>query len=272
MGRTYPEEKVNFDGIIYPYGLRTVRGDMAGHTVIHKFGHNHDVGTSFVPVTAGGKWPTPQVGSETALRIKAGGHADDTAAGTGAQEVTIYGISPTGAEIEEAIATSGASASSATTLEFLRVTRAIVTKSGTYATATANSHAAAIVIENAAGGTDWMTIDFRDSVGNAQSQIGIFTVPLGKTAYVTQLQIDVDSTKTVDILGMSRSGILDTAAPYEPRRVLAEFIGVTGSLVDHFEYPFGPFPELTDFGFMAKSAGSASVSVDYIIVLIDNGD
>ncbi len=253
-------------------GLRTVEGLTPGVSIVLKFGHNHAVGTSHVPVAAGGVWQTPQVSGATALRIKAGDIAD-TAAGTGAQEVTLYGIDTTGVEISEAIATAGTSASTATTLEFLRLTRAIVTKSGTYATATANSHAAAIVIENAAGTADWATIALENGIANGQSQIGVYTVPLGKTAYIAQFQIDTDTTKTADVLAMVREGILDTAAPYQARRVLAEFIGVSGSIMDEFPYPYGPIPELSDIGFMAKViSGTAAVSVDFTIILIDNED
>lgn len=251
-------------------GLQIAQGSVDGQSPIHKFGHNHLVGTTYVPIAAGGVWQTPQVSGATTLRVKAGGHANDTAAGTGAREVTLYGCDATGADIEESLVTAGASASASTTLSFLRLTRIIVTASGTYASATAGSHSADVVIENTAGTADWGTLPV-ESFAFSQSQIGAYTVPLGKTGYVLGMQIDVDSNKTVDALFFQRQNILETAAPYTAMRAIQEFAGVTGSLSTKFKVPLGPFPANTDMGFMAKVAsGTASVSVDFAIVLIDD--
>lgn len=106
------------------------------------------------------------------MRIKAGGNAADTAAGAGAREVTLIGLDASGNVVTEAIATNGISASSATTNSFIRLYRAYVSASGTYATAAAGSHTAAIVIENSAGGTDWLTID-ATSFPLAQSEVSV---------------------------------------------------------------------------------------------------
>jgi hypothetical protein len=56
--------------------------------------------------------------------------ANDSAAGTGAQEVTIYGLDENGAFAQEALATNGASASGNTTTTFTRVFEARVTAAG----------------------------------------------------------------------------------------------------------------------------------------------
>ena len=67
----------------YPW-LDISRSLASGISVVKKFGRNPAVGTSFVPVTQGSVYQTPQSGSATTLRIKAGGSANDTAAGSGA--------------------------------------------------------------------------------------------------------------------------------------------------------------------------------------------
>jgi hypothetical protein len=249
-------------------GLEMASGAFSGLSVIHKFGADQAVGTSFEPITSGGVWPTPQVSGATALRIKAGGNANDTAAGTGAREVTIVGLDETGAEVTEALATAGASASSATTATFVRIYRAYVSSSGTYATASAGSHSADIVIENSAGTADWATIN-STPFPMSQSEIGCYSVPLGCTAYISNIVVNVDSTKAATILGFKRENILETAAPYTAMRSFLELGGVSGEEFITPKIPYGPFPALTDIGFMAKlTSGSGEVDVDFEILLV----
>jgi hypothetical protein len=246
------------------------KGNVPGHSIVQKFGNNSLVGTTYVPISTGGIYRTPQVGSATTLRVKAGGNANDTLAGSGARKVLLQGLDETGALVTEEISLAGASASSATTTTFIRLFRAYVTESGTYATQAAGSHAGNIVIENGAGGTDWGTIEL-NGFALSQTRTGAYSVPLGKTAYLLSAQIQIESTKTVDIIFFQRQGILKTAAPYNAMRMVFE----AGGLIDSFnkggQSSWGPFPELTDIGFLAKiSVGTANLSVDFEILLVDN--
>jgi len=249
--------------------LAAQRAAPADLLTIHKFGKNRAVGTTFAPVALGGIYRTPGVGAETALRIKAGGNAADTAAGAGAREVTLYGVDATGAEVSEAVATAGIAASAATTTEFLRLFRVVVTGSGTYASASAGSHAGAITIENAAGTEDWASIQASD-FPRGQSEIGAYTVPAGWTAFLYYAAIFTDSTKRTDVLCFRRGGVLITAAPFEAMRLVFE----TQARGSEEEVTFGlpvRFPENTDVGFMAKvDSGTAEVDVDFELLLIRN--
>lgn len=235
---------------------------------VHKFGRNSAVGTSFVPISIGGIYRTPQVASATALRVKAGGNAADDAAGLGAREVTIQGILGDGSYASEAVATAGASASSATSNQFIRIFRAFVSASGTYAGASTASHSGDIVIENSAGTEDWATISATD-FGRSQTNIGAYSVPTGRRAILHTIILNVDSNKTGDILLFKREGILETSAPYEAMRLQLEFVGVTGEHELILPVPM-IFTEKTDFGFMAKvDTGTADVSVDFAFLLED---
>lgn len=246
------------------------KGNVAGHEIIQKFGRNSAVGTSFVPVSIGAIYETPQVSGATTIRIKSGGNANDTAAGSGAREITIQGLDETGALATESVATAGTSASSATTTTFLRVFRSWVSASGTYATASSGSHSADVVLENGAGGTDWGTISSTD-FSRSQTEVGIYSVPLGKTAYLLSATISVDSTKSVDLIFFKREGILKTAAPYDAMRIVFELGGVSGEETIIPKAPLAVFPALTDIGFMAQvSSGTADVDVDFEILLVDN--
>lgn len=81
------------------------RGLTSNISVVKKFGRNASVGTSFVPVALGGIYRTPTSTSATTLRIKAGGNANDDAAGTGAREVTLEGLDENFELASEAVAT-----------------------------------------------------------------------------------------------------------------------------------------------------------------------
>ena len=247
--------------------LEIQRGNVPGMSVVHKFGRNAAVGTSYTPIAVGAVYQTPQVAAAATLRVKAG-DANDTSAGTGAREITLEGLDETGAMVTEALATAGTSASSATSATFIRLFRAYITASGTYANASAGSHAADIVIENGAGGTDWATIDSTD-FSRSQSEIAAYTIPLGKEGYIASVAINVDSNKTANIIMFKRANILETAAPYTAMRMQVQWGGVTGHAGLHPVTMLGPFPALTDTGFMAKAASSAEVDIDYEILLID---
>jgi len=249
-------------------GLEIAAGRVPGTSVVHKFGRNSAVGTTYVPISFGGLYNTPQVAAATTLRVKAGNAADD-AGGAGAREITLQGLDETGAEVIETVATAGASASSATSATFIRLYRFFVSASGTYATQTTGSHTADIVIENGAGGTDWATID-SGNFPKGQSEIAVYSVPLGKTGYIKSFIVQVDSNKAADVILFQRPGILEAAAPYEGMRIVSQFIGVTATVTLNPITPIGPFPALTDFGFMGKVAAQTGIVTADMEILLEN--
>lgn len=249
-------------------GLEVARGQFSNLSVIHKFGRNPAVGTTYVPINIGGIYRTPQVAGATALRVKAG-NTNDTALGSGAREITLQGIDETGALVTEAIPTAGIAAGADSTATFIRLFRAWVSESGTYATQIAGSHADDVVIENAAGSEDWLTIDATD-FPKGQSEIAVYTVPLGKEAYVKSFAIIIGSTKIADVLLFKRGGILDAAAPYEAMREQYFAGGVVGTQAVNPETPLGPYPAGTDVGWMAKvTQATGPIAVDFEILLAD---
>ena len=171
------------------------KGTIEGASIINKFGQNIAVGTTLVPVTSIGAYNTPQVSGATTLRIKAGGDANDTAAGTGAREITLVGLDETGSILIEALVTAGASASAVTTGTFMRLYTMSVSESGSYANASTSSHADVITVENGTGGTDWGTIDVVDTFAGSRSNIASYSVPLGFTAYMFKWDVSIESTK-----------------------------------------------------------------------------
>ena len=236
--------------------------------VHHQFGRNIACLTTYVPVTDIGIYRTPQAGAATALRIKAGGNAADTAAGTGARSVRLYGINALGDEVIEVIATAGASASAPTTNTFIRLYMVEVYESGTYGTQSAGSHVGNITIEDAAGTQDWAQIQL-NGFPSGTSGIGSITVPRNHVGLVSAIQISVDQTKSTDLIILKREGVLQTAAPYKPIVKVQEFLGVSRSILIKFDVPLR-FPELTDIGLLAKvSNGTGAVSVDIEVLMLE---
>lgn len=243
-----------------------------GHSnaeAIHKFGHNDNVGTSYVPICIGGVYQTPLFNAGTTLRIKAGGNANDTAAGTGARSIHIEGIDSTGERVHEDLVTAGASASANSIHTYVRIFRAYVIESGTYATSAAGSHAANIVIESSGGTEDWATIKV-NSFAEAQTGIAAYTVPAGKVAYIKQLYVSVAATKVASIILFQRTNANQLVAPFDAMRVVMEFHNIENDAHFDPEMPLGPFPEFTDIGLMGHlSSGSGEIDADFEILLRD---
>ena len=224
--------------------------------IVHKFGYNDAVGTSYEAVDPSGdfNWLT----SAETVRIAAGGNAADTAAGVGAREVTVYGLDEDFNEVDEAIATAGASASSSTTQTFIRVFRVKVTASGAYGAANTGD----IAIETT-GGTGLTTL----LADEGQSQYAAYTVPAGKTAHVHSISVFVDSGKNTTVRMFARSNADTTEAPFTAPQVKLLMPGLQagGELL-----PKTPlvFHEKTDIYFEAKvDSTTAGVAVDFEIEL-----
>lgn len=236
------------------------------YTVVHKFGKNDGVGSSQEPLCLGGIYQMPQVANATTLRVKAG-DANDAAGGTGAREITLIGMDETGAEITENVPTAGATAGAVSSTTFIRLNRFFVAKSGTYPTAIGTfSQAAAIVIENGSGGTDWGTI----AATMGQSHVGAYAIPLGKTAYINSWFATVDGNKAYDLFLFVRENILEASAPFSGLRNMTHIVGLKEPIVPAFKAPEGPFPELTDVVWVATASQAAVVSIDFEVLLKNN--
>jgi hypothetical protein len=250
------------------WGVQVARGNILNAEVAHRFGMAI-VGTNLTPVSDVLAYRTPQVGAATALRIKAGGNANDTAAGTGARSLRLTGLNATGDVVSEIIATAGASASAPTSAQFIRLFNAEVVDSGTYGTQTAGSHAGDITIENAAGETDWALIPI-NGFPTSNTSIGSYTIPRGYTGFVEGISIAVEGAKLVDVLMLERGGVLQTEAPYQPIKRVQEWIGIDTTYNETFTMPLR-FASLTDIGMLAKvSNGTAAVMIQMDILLLRN--
>jgi len=249
----------------YPSSLDIARGLASGCRSFNKFGRNTSVGSSFVPVSRSGFYRTPQANAHVHLRIKAGGNANDTANGSGAREIVLIGIDEFGDYTTQALATAGASASAQTSKSFIRLFDVYVSKSGTYSTQTARSHAGTITIENAAGGEDWAVI-VDGTLGRGKTEIAVYTTPRDRSAAVRNITISSDADKKANIVLYKRENILEVAAPYSSMLMVTEYPQSSGLIDVIFDPPLY-FPPLCDFGFLANvSASTIDVAVNMDII------
>ncbi len=239
------------------------QGKVAGYSMIHKFGRNGSVPDStwqFVNRLGFTGWP---LSAATTVRIKAGGDANDTAAGTGAREVTVQGIDDSFNEVSEAITTAGTGASAATTVSFWRVHRAWASAVGTYG----GANLGAVIIENSGGGTDLIEIGGAEK---GQTQFAAWTVPINKTGLFLGAHVWVDTNKSANIRVYTRADIDVTTAPMKSKR-LRDFFPVKGYC--HYE-PKGPelvIPAKSDFWVEASGDGAAcAVTVNFELLVVDD--
>ena len=245
------------------YYLEVVAGNIAGRSIVHKFGRNSAVPNGswegILETTAQFNWLT----AATTVRIKAGGNAADTAAGAGAREIIVEGINGSGALASEVIATAGALASSATITSFWRVFRVYVSAVGTYGVA----NTGAIVIENSAGGTDLLGI----LAGQSQSEYGAYSIPAGKTGYLLSVSLSVDSGKAADVRLFTRENFNDVVAPMSPKRLRMYWDAVLGQEEIKPKSPILSLPPYTDMWLEGNGGGAQTeVEVDFEILLVDN--
>ena len=244
--------------------IEVAKGNIAGHSLMHKFGRNDSVPNgswahiSLTPFDVADFRQSP-----VSMRVKAGGDPADTAGGAGAREITIQGIDSTFAELSEAVATAGASASAATSATFWRVHRAWVSAVGAYTVANTDD----VVIEDSGGAADFVTI----AANEGQSQYGGFTIPLGKTGYLLRAWGTVDASKAADFRLYTREEIDTIAAPMPSRRLMRYWDGVLGD----FEVgPLSPeliLPEKTDIWLEARGGGALTeVSANFEMLLVDD--
>ena len=249
--------------------IASALGGISGSSIIQKFGRieSGSVVAGYKPACVGGIYRMPKTTGAIALRVKIGNVADVHTTGAGAREVTLQGLDETGAFAEEAIDTNGTSSGTASTTTWLRVFRAWVSKSGTYGDTGAVSQAADIIIETA-GGVAWLTIT-KDDYGFSQSEIGMYTVPLGKKVVLLDYNITCATTKVVKFAFMKRESILDTAAPYQAIRLQFQGVGLNQPW-KHSPQGGTVFNELTDIGFFAGATSASDISVDFTMLEMNN--
>ena len=229
-----------------------------------KFGTNNSVSASGLqtvwPYSA--DWVPSQVFNEK-LRIKAGGDANDTAAGTGARSIQVTFLDDSWNMVQETLTTAGASASSATTANCVRLLHVDDVTSGTYH----GNNIGDITLELTGGNIMGFV-----AAGVGSTEQAILTVPAGKTAYVTEIFVSVGQGDSCDVKMMDVKDASVVSAPFEAAHEDWNISDFSGAQVFPM-HTFLKFPEKADVWFEAEritGSGSARVSIDFSYYLVDN--
>jgi len=248
-------------------GISGTRGSR-GVTVVHKFGRNEGIGTTYEALSVGGIYQTPQ--SAVSLEFISDDTGDALDAG-GMHELTVIGLDASFVEqtvVTAAHATDGLTAV-AISGTWCRVYRAYVSQSGTYANTSTGSHIGDIVVRVASAGATYVTISTTD-YPRGQSEIACYTIPTGKTGYLASIALTVISGKPVDFLFMQRPNADDTSSSHTgTMREIWHAVGVPDRATLSPKTPMGPFVGPCDLIMLTKGASTPTAEADFEILLLD---
>lgn len=237
-------------------------------TTNNKFGSNQLVGTTFIPISAGGLLDTRQI----ATTIEAiGSNVNDTLLGLGARKIIVQGLNNNFDEIEEEINMNGTTVTTATTNSFIRVYRAWVSEVGTYGGANYND----INIRISGGGANLLRITGFGTIntsgyGTGQALASNYSSPREKRFFIDNINIVVDGNKTADVILYRREDFDNTASNIRSRRILWTGYGISGNINVRFKNPINIQPK-TDLWFVGKvSSGTGGISINYDVEIVAN--
>jgi hypothetical protein len=241
-------------------------GVVKGWTNVHKFGHNDNLGSVVEDVwNAGGVYTYL---TAAALMEVVSTSANDTAAGSGCRSVVVQGLDADFAEQSETVVTDG-TAAVVTVNSYIRINRMYCLGSGTYGGGSAGD----ITIRVASGGATQAKIAYTSdgaALDFGQTQVGRYCIPAGKVAFMTSVEIGIESGKGADVLIYQRQGADVVAAPFTSRRLVKSIDGLNGDVTVVFDGPL-VFPEKTDIIVRARltSGANGRVHISYDLFLGD---
>jgi len=250
-----------------PFYLAVAKGDVPGHSLVHKFG-SATVGTTLSHIHTDGIYQTPT----TAVALEfVSDNAGDNSAGLGAREVTIIGLDANWEETTQTLITNGVTPVQLDT-DLVRLYRWYVSSSGVYSALGLQPHLGNIEIRVSGGGATWSTIS-NTPASFSQSQIGFYTVPINKTAYLLSKHISVASTKIADVYFVQRPFADDVTTPFSGvRRIIEREVGLSSGFSITSVTPKGPYIGPCDLGFYGKvNLTTGVISVEFELLIVDDG-
>lgn len=180
-----------------PYTYDIVEGNIAGHLSLYKFGSNSAVGLAEETIwTEGDLYPWAAIDLAPGIVKVSSTSTDDDIAGTGALTCTIYGLNATsGFEQSESIILTGQTPVNSI-LEYKRVNRIIVMTAGSGL----NNAGVIYVGTGTVSGGGVPTVKWASApIGKNQTLMAVWTVPMGKTLYITSILTSTNSNKGNEI-------------------------------------------------------------------------
>lgn len=234
-------------------------GFLDGIASVLKFGANPSVGatstediwdaggTFLYPVTAE---PLDIISSDT----------DDDAADVGAHTVIVEGLDAN-FTLQSETASMGGTVAVNLINNYLRVFRAYVVTAGTGA-----ENAGSISVRTQTGGTVRASI----RIGNNQTLMAVYTIPDGKTGYLEDYYVDLDTPPAGGDLDFKLRVRMENEV-FQVKHIIGLVDDGTSHAIHSFTSPL-ILPEHTDIRIEASNAGAGAIasSAGFDLILIDN--
>lgn len=235
-------------------------GHVQGATVGHKFGFSGAAGTTKETIwDQGGLYS--YLSAATILKLSSS-DANDTAAGTGARTVHIYGLDGNYDEIDEVLPLNGQTAVN-TAESYLRVYRMIVETAGSTGENEGDIYLGNGTVTAGVPADKYAKV----LIGNNQTLMALYTVPRGKTLLIPRWYANVGQGKEATIDAVARDNANGAIFQVKQRRLLYQ-----SALTMPQTIPFS-FPEKWDLelrGFTAT--GTVAIAAGFDFVQIAEGD
>lgn len=246
-------------GTTEEFYLQVARSQIAGHESNFKFGFNPDVDDALETVWAEGGLYS-YLSAATILKVSSSS-TDDTAAGTGARTVEIFGLDGNYNEISETVTLNGQTAVN-TTNSYLRINRGVVRSAGSGGQNAGVIYAGTGTVTSGVPANKYLSI----AIGDNQTLMSLWTVPAGYTAFILHTDVTVATSQSNKYCTAKL-----VARPYgEVFQVKDVFVKSQGSTTQFYSIPIR-FDEKTDIEWRAigDSAGadiaiSAAMDIIYI--------
>jgi len=239
------ENNLRVNSFPYLYGIS--EGAITGHNALLKFGTRTTLAANTQSTIWEGNTALYQY-LTTAQQLKvSSSSANDTALGTGARIITIFGLDANWNEISEDIIMNGVSIVT-TVNSYLRIYRAFVTTCGT-----SYSNEGKITIRNNANTVEQCVITANDG----QTLMALWTVPMGRTAYMLKGTVSTDSNKGARVSFFTRRN--DNGAILYPWQIKYRAFIFGGENEFVFDIPF-KIPEKTDISVRVTTPASAGTT------------
>ena len=242
---TSPPHSVTVQGAYEPFELQVARGQIMGHEVLNVFGYSTSItNTAFIPAwenTAAYVFPTV-----ASTMLVTSSSASDTAV-----TILIDGLDANYARITESVTLNGTT-DVPTTKVFFRINSVITTAGNAVGT---------IYVKNA-GGTTYAQI----AIGSGRTNMSVYTVPAGYTAYLTQFDAFSSTSVTSGVYAIFRALLTNSQG--------VQNVTLTIPFLNTMEVT-RPYPvvytEKTDAQWQCKSSGAGlGIGIVVIGVLIKN--
>jgi hypothetical protein len=233
--------------------IEVAKGNIAGHTVIGRFGANESVGTTFETITGQGGLYTFAAAAQQVNVVSTS--VNDTSAGTGARTVVISGLNSSHVETSETITMNGTT-NVLSTNSYLRQDLSICVTVGTVGV-----NDGVITVTQQTSGTIMSQIN----VGDGRSLMAVFTIPAGKTGFILEFSFSAPRLRETETKGF--------ITPLNESKQLAFHTGMTEGYtqVENIAISTGGITEKSDVNVDAKLDNSTGfVSIDFGILLVEN--